>query len=87
MKKQKSKKKSNVVTILITIGIMSLIIVLMYTFDSKIKSSILKRNLKNYEWINNHVTLTTNNNFSKKVMSVEKSDAINIYNSLYQKAI
>ena len=83
-------EEKNIPNIFEKIGIVLFLIILI-TVLTKVISGVYKnyydKNIKNYEWVENHVELVKNNSIGLNVYYVEKNKNISIYSKQYRKAI
>lgn len=73
-------------------GIIVLILVIIvlglsFIFIKNIYENYYKKNLKNYDWVENHVELVKDNYIGKDIYVVEKNKRIDIFSEEYRKAI
>lgn len=73
-------------------GIIVLILVIIvlglsFIFIKNIYENYYKKNLKNYNWVENHVELVKDNYIGKDIYVVEKNKRIDIFSEEYRKAI
>lgn len=73
-------------------GIIVLILVIIvlglsFIFIKNSYENYIKKNLKNYDWVENHVELVKDNYLGKDIYAVEKNKRIDIFSEEYRKAI
>lgn len=86
----KGKKKETIKKIIL--GVVILLVVclvgyLIYVIGNKIYENNMKKNLKDIEWIEEHVEITSDNTYGDDIYSVSKHERIEAWNMKYQEVI
>ena len=80
------KHKKALKELSIILGIILITVLLTITIK-KIYNKIHEKNIVDYEWLSDNVTIVSNTNIGEYVYSISKNNDINIYNSNYRKVI
>lgn len=72
---------------IIVLILVIIVLVLSFIFIKNIYENYYKKNLKNYDWVENHVELVKDNYIGKDIYVVEKNKRIDIFSEEYRKAI
>ena len=85
--KGKNKKIKNIILGVVILLVVCLVGYLIYVIGSNIYENNMKKNLKDFDWVSEHVEISSNNTYGESIYSVSKHERIDVWNMNYQKAI
>lgn len=83
----KNKKIKNIILGVVILLVVCLVGYFIYVIGSNIYENNMKKNLKDFDWVSEHVEISSNNTYGESIYSVSKHDRIDVWNMNYQKAI
>lgn len=84
---RKNKKIKNIILGVVILLVVCLVGYLIYIIGNSIYEKNMKKHLNDFEWISDHVEISSNNTYGDSIYSVSKHDRIDVWNMHYQKAI
>ena len=85
--KGKNKKIKNIILGVVILLVVCLVGYFIYVIGSNIYENNMKKNLKDFDWVSDHVEISSNNTYGESIYSVSKHERIDVWNMNYQKAI
>lgn len=64
-----------------------LIVILITVIIAKVNAKIHEQNIKDYEWLTDHVSIVSNAQMGENIYSISRSSDINVYNDNFRKVI